>query len=123
MPPGIDGRQYLEYIIGTGQPVPINLRKDSAMKLRTNFISINGTNYAIPVGMTDKEVSAVCSLLLHFRRIEEIYPSDYKGSFKYVDDENVMIRLGGCDTYSTEESARAARDARNAELAAAKTEA
>jgi hypothetical protein len=93
------------------------------MKLRTNFISINGTNYAIPVGMTDKEVSAVCSLLLHFRRIDEIYPSDYKGSFKYVEDENVLIRLGSCDTYSTEESARAARDARNAELAAAKTEA
>jgi hypothetical protein len=88
------------------------------MKTRTNFISINGTPYAIPVGMTDKEVSAVCSLLLHFRRIDEVYPSDYKGAFKFVELENVTIRLGGCDIYSTEESARAARDARNAELAA-----
>ena len=88
------------------------------MKTRTNFVSINGTNYAIPVGMTDKEVSAICSLLLHFRRIDEIYPSDYKGAFHFVDDENITVRLGSREIYSTEESARAARDARNAEIEA-----
>jgi hypothetical protein len=35
-----------------------------------------------------------------------------------VDDENITVRLGSREIYSTEESARAARDARNAELAA-----
>jgi predicted subunit of tRNA(5-methylaminomethyl-2-thiouridylate) methyltransferase len=89
-------------------------------KLRMNIVQINGTEYVLPQGATDKEVATLCSMLLSMRRIDSIYSSDYNTEFRYQEGETLTIRLGSREIYVLEDSARAAREARNAEIAAAK---
>jgi len=38
------------------------------MKITANTLFIGGIEYVIPAGMTDKEVTALCAMLLRFRR-------------------------------------------------------
>lgn len=91
------------------------------MKITTNTLFIGGTEYVIPAGMTDKEVTALCAMLLRFRRADEVYSSDYKTRFAYHEQEYTAIRLNTRNLYVTEEAARAARDAHNAALEVAST--
>jgi len=90
------------------------------MKITVNFVSINGAHYVMPVGMTDKEVASLCAMLLMLRPLDSVYSSDYKSDFHYQMLDNATIRLGSRSIYVTEEAARAARDARNVEIEAAK---
>jgi len=90
------------------------------MKITVNFVSINGAHYVMPVGMTDKEVASLCAMLLMLRPLDSVYSSDYKSDFNYQMLDNATIRLGSRSIYVTEEAARAARDARNVEIEAAK---
>jgi len=90
------------------------------MKMIANTLSINGTDYVIPGGMTDKEVNSLCAMLMRFRRLDEVYSSNYKDQFVYQEEQYISIRLGTRNVYITEEAAREAREARNAELEAAK---
>jgi uncharacterized protein YecE (DUF72 family) len=90
------------------------------MKMLANTLSINGINYVIPAGLTDKEVNALCAMLLRFRRVDEVYSCDYKEQFLYQEQEYISVRLGTRNLYVTEETARAARDVHNAALEVAK---
>lgn len=90
------------------------------IKLRLNTVQINGIEYILPEGATDKEVAALCSALLSMRRIDSVYSSDYKTEFKFREEEFLTVRLGTREVYPVEEWARKARDARNAEIEAAK---
>lgn len=86
------------------------------MKTQANTLFIGGLEYVIPVGFTDKEVNSLCAMLLRFRRVDEVYSSDYKTRFAYQEQEYTAVRLNTRDLYTTEETARAARDAHNAAL-------
>ena len=88
------------------------------MKILSNYVSINGTRYVLPGNMSDKEVSSLCGMLLFLRPLDSVYSSDYKNEFHFQQLEHPAIRLGSCNIYVTEEAARAARDARNAEIEA-----
>lgn len=88
-------------------------------KIRMNIIQINGAEYVLPQGATDKDVAALASMLLSMRRIDSVYSSDYKTEYRYQEAETLTIRLGSREIHQTEEAARAARDARNAEIEAA----
>lgn len=88
-------------------------------KIRINVIQINGAEYVLPQGATDKDVAALASMLLSMRRIDSVYSSDYKTEFRFEEAETLTIRLGSRETYQTEGAARVARDARNAEIEAA----
>lgn len=88
-------------------------------KIRMNVVHINGTEYVLPQGATDKEIAALCSMLLSMRRIDSVYSSDYKTEYRYQEAENLTIRLGSRDIYILEDTARAVRDARNEEIKAA----
>lgn len=90
------------------------------MKITAQTLYINGAEYVVPNGITEKEFTALCALLLRFRRVDEIYCSDYEKRFSYQPLEYVSVRLSQREIYATEDGARAARDARNAEIAAAK---
>jgi len=48
--------------------------------------------------------------------VDEVYSSDYKTRFPYQELEYISVRLGTRDLYTTEETARAARDVHNAAL-------
>lgn len=89
-------------------------------KIRISVVQINSTEYVLPQGATDKEIAALCSMLLSMRRIDSVYSSDYNTEYRYQEGETLTIRLGSREIYQTEESARAAREARNAEIEAAK---
>ena len=86
------------------------------MKTQTNTMFIGGLEYVIPAGLPDKEVNALCAMLLRFRRVDEFYSSDYKIRFAYQEREFTAVRLNTRDLYATEEAARAERDAHNAAL-------
>lgn len=86
------------------------------MKTQANTLFIGGLEYVIPAGFTDKEVNSLCAMLLRFRRVDEVYSSDYKVRFAYQEQEYTAVRLNTRDLYTTEEAARAARDAHNASL-------
>ena len=86
------------------------------MKITANFVSINGTQYVLPAGMSDKEVASLCAMLLMLRPLDSVYSSDYKSDFHYQLLDNATIRLGTRSIYVTEVAARSARDARNAAL-------
>jgi hypothetical protein len=88
------------------------------MKILANFVSINGTRYVLPGNMSDKEVSSLCGMLLFLRPLDSVYSSDYKTEFHFQQLEHPAIRLGSCNIYTTEEAARAAREARNSEIEA-----
>ena len=88
------------------------------MKTQANTLFIGGIEYVIPAGMSDKDVTALCAMLLRFRRVDECYSSDYKARFPYQEHEYTAVRLGTKALYSTEEEAYAARDAHNATLPA-----
>ena len=88
-------------------------------KLRMSIIQINGTEYVLPQGATDKEIAALCSMLLSMRRIDSVFSSDYKTEYRYQEAETLTIRLGSREIYVLEDSARAAREARNEEIKAA----
>ena len=88
-------------------------------KIRMSIVQINGTEYVLPQGATDKEIAALCSMLLSMRRIDSVYSSDYKTEYRYQEAETLTIRLGSREIYILEDSARAAREARNEEIKAA----
>jgi hypothetical protein len=88
-------------------------------KLRMSIVQINGTEYVLPQGATDKEIAALCSMLLSMRRIDSVYSSDYKTEYRYQEGETLTIRLGSREIYVLEDQARAVRDARNEEIKAA----
>lgn len=88
-------------------------------KLRMSIVQINGTEYVLPQGATDKEIAALCSMLLSMRRIDSVYSSDYKTEYRYQEAETLTIRLGSREIYILEDQARAVRDARNEEIKAA----
>ena len=90
------------------------------LKLRLNLVIINGTEYVLPEGATDKEIAALCSMLLSMRRVHIFYSSDYNTEFRYKDEETLTVRLGSREVYPHEQYAKKDRDARNAEIAAAK---
>jgi hypothetical protein len=85
---------------------------------KVSTIKIGGIEFAIPPGMTDKEVAAFCGIALQFRKLDYFHANDYRKPFTYFDGY-VEVSRGTRDTFETEEEARAARDARNAELEAA----
>jgi len=91
------------------------------MKMLANFVSINGLQYVLPGHWTEKEMSALSAMLLLLRPLDSVYASDYKSEFHYQLLDRVAVRLGSRDIYVSEGVARDARDARNAELEAAKT--
>ena len=91
------------------------------MKTQANTLFIGGLEYVIPAGFTDKEVNSLCAMLLRFRRVDEVYSSDYKVRFAYQEQEYTAVRLNTRDLYTTEEAARAARDVHNAALEVAST--
>jgi|GEM_PF-7107135 hypothetical protein len=93
------------------------------MKTRITYVNINGMSYSVPANMSDKELSTVCAMLLNFRPMSDVYSTDYKKTFHYVDEANVSVRLGSREVYSTEETAKAARDAYNQQLEQEKQEA
>jgi len=84
-----------------------------------SIVQINGTEYVLPQGATDKEIAALCSMLLSMRRIDSVYSSDYKTEYRYQEGETLTIRLGSREIYVLEDQARAVRDARNEEIKAA----
>lgn len=88
-------------------------------KIRMSIVQINGTEYVLPQGATDKEIAALCSMLLSMRRIDSVFSSDYKTEYRYQEAETLTIRLGSREIYVLEDSARAAREARNEEIKAA----
>ena len=90
------------------------------MKMTTETLYINGLEYVIPPGMTDKEVTTLCALLMRFRRMEEVYSSDYADRFSYTPLNYISVQLSHREVYSSEALAREARDARNQEIEAAK---
>lgn len=90
------------------------------MKIPAQTLFIDGREFVIPGGMTDKEVTTLCAMLLRFRRVDEFFPSDYNQRFSYQELDYVPVRLGYRELYPTEALAREARDARNAEIEAAK---
>ena len=85
-------------------------------KIRMSVVQINGVEYVLPQGATDKDIAALCSMLLSMRRIDSVYSSDYKTEYRYQEAENLTIRLGSRDIYILEDTARAVRDARNEEI-------
>lgn len=86
------------------------------MKMPAQTLSINGIEYIVPGHMSDKEVSALCAMLVHFRRVDEVYSADYKERFRFQESEYVMVRLALRDLYVSEGVARTARDAHNEAL-------
>lgn len=88
-------------------------------KIRMSVVQINGTEYVLPQGATDKEIAALCSMLLSMRRIDSVYSADYNTEYRYQEGETLTIRLGSREIYVLEDQARAARDARNEEIKAA----
>ena len=89
-------------------------------KILAQTLFVDGREFVIPGGMTDKEVTTLCAMLLRFRRVDEFFPSDYNQRFSYQDLDYVPVRLGLRELYVTEAEARAARDARNVEIEATK---
>ena len=92
---------------------------------RIRTIKLAGHELAIPDGMTDKELAAFCGIALQFRRVECVYPADYRKPFYFLDEYTEVAR-GTREVHESEDAARAARDARNEEIKAtedAKTEA
>ena len=86
------------------------------MKMSANTLFIHAVEYVIPGGMSDKDVNTLCAMLMRFRRVDEVYSSDYKTRFPYQEQEYISVRLGTRELYVTEETARAARDVHNAAL-------
>ena len=91
------------------------------MKMSAETLFINGAEYVIPGGMTDKEVTTLCAMLMRFRRIDEVYSSDYADRFAYQPLNYISVQLSHRDIYVSEAIARQARDARNEEIEAAET--
>lgn len=89
------------------------------MKILAQTLFINGLEYVVPGGITEKEFTALCALLLRLRRVEEVYSSDYADRFQYQDLDYVSVRLSSRNLYPSEDLARQARDARNEEIKAA----
>jgi len=85
---------------------------------RIRTIRLAGHELAIPDGMTDKELAAFCGVALQFRRVECVYPADYRKPFHYLDEYTEVAR-GTREVYESEDAAREVRDARNAEIKAA----
>ncbi len=90
------------------------------MKTTVQTLFIDSTEYVVPGGMTDKEFTALCALLLRFRRVGQVYSSDYDHSFPFQDKEYVSVRLATHEIYGTQSAAKEARDAKNVEIEAAK---
>jgi len=88
------------------------------MKMLANTLFINGVEYVIPGGMSDKDVTTLAAMLLRFRRVDEVYSSDYKTRFPYQEMEYVSVRLSERQLYVSEGVARQERDAHNATLPA-----
>ena len=84
-------------------------------------LEIDGTSYAIPDTMTDNKLADIAGALLLLRRVEYCCGNEYRASFHWPEADSVRVRLGTKQVYETEAAARDARDARNAELEAAKT--
>jgi hypothetical protein len=91
------------------------------MKMSANTLFIHAVEYVIPGGMSDKDVNTLCAMLMRFRRVDEVYSSDYKTRFPYQELEYISVRLGTRELYVTEETARAARDVHNAAYELAKS--
>ena len=91
------------------------------MKTTVQTLFIDSTEYVIPSGgMTDKEFTLLCALLMRFRRVCQVYSADYDHSFPFQDKEYVSVRLSTHEIYDTQSAAKTARDAKNAEIEAAK---
>jgi hypothetical protein len=86
------------------------------MKMPANTLFIHAVEYVIPGGMSDKDVNTLCAMLMRFRRVDEVYSSDYKTRFPYQELEYISVRLGTRSLYVSEGVARQERDAHNAAL-------
>jgi hypothetical protein len=80
------------------------------------FVEIDGTQYALPAGMSDSKLAELAGALLLLQRIDYCSSKDYRKSFHFRMEENVRVRIGNRDAYLTEAEASAARDAYNATL-------
>lgn len=83
-------------------------------------LEIDGTVYVIPESMTDSKIADLAGAMLLLRRVDYCCDSDYRLSFHWPEADSVRVRLGTKQVYETEAAARTARDARNAEIEAAK---
>lgn len=86
----------------------------------TRFMKVDGKQFILPDSLTDKEIATLGAILLQLRTAQTIYCKNYEDKFTYINEENVIVSLGTCEPFMTEAEGRAARDARNAEIDAAK---
>ena len=86
--------------------------------IKTQTLELDGITYAVPDGMSTKELTQLAAQLLQLRRIDYCYGKDYGPAFHFLDPENARVRFGTRSVYATEEQAKAARDAHNAALPA-----
>lgn len=86
----------------------------------TRYIKVDGKQFILPDSLTDKEVATLGAILLQLQTANTLYCKSYENTFTYINKQNVEVSLGTCEPFSTEAEARAAREARNAEIDAAK---
>lgn len=80
-------------------------------------ISINGTMYAVPAGISQAELVKLSGTLLLLQRIDYHCDSEYRKSFHYLEAERAAVRFGTITVHGTSDEAKAARDAHNLTLA------
>lgn len=83
-------------------------------------ISINGTVYAVPAGISQAELVKLSGTLLLFQRIDYHCDSEYRKSFHYLEADRAAVRFGTLTVHATSDEAKAARDAHNLTLEAEK---
>jgi len=79
-------------------------------------ISINGTMYAVPAGISQAELVKLSGTLLLLQRIDYHCDSEYRKSFHYLESERAAVRFGTLTVHGTSDEAKVARDAHNLTL-------
>ena len=81
-------------------------------------ISINGTVYAVPAGISQAELIKFSGTLLLFQRIDYHCDSQYRKTFHFLEPERAAVRFGTLTVHATSDDAKVVRDAHNLTLEA-----
>ena len=83
---------------------------------RVQVITIGGNSYVMPEHMDIKTRTQMAAALLQLQLLDHEYDKDYT-SYWYEADRNLTVNFGWTDVHNDKETALAARDARNVQLA------
>lgn len=79
------------------------------MKTTTRILTIKDQSFALPVGMSQKDIQQLAGFLVTLPALRQVYSSDYQQTFMYP--ESCTLSLGEAGIYLNREEAQAAADA------------